>query len=95
MAQTGTARNMLNPLLANAYSKKVTLFIMDSFRKSIGAKTVMHESLLWGEDVPLRHHCNLCSKLLRNFILGEQFIELSHRLKVSNGESLCVIELAV
>ena len=38
MAQTGTARNMLNPLLANAYSKKVTLFIMGSLRKSIGAK---------------------------------------------------------
>lgn len=31
MTKTGTARNMLNPLLANAYSKKVTLFIMGSF----------------------------------------------------------------
>ena len=29
---------MLNLLLANAYSKKVTLFIMGSFTKSIGAK---------------------------------------------------------
>ena len=47
------------------------------------------------KNMPPRRHCDLRSNLLRNFLFGEQFIELAHGEKISGGETFSYSRLSL